>query len=327
MRPTLWWRKDLVVLQQALTLDQPQLLLMYERFDYFNDWIAPSVKANLELNCEVNDINWSSDPLELTCADGRLWTAKHVIITTSIKLLQENDINFTPDLPNETRLAIDEYIMMDGLKVFMSFEERFYREAWEIDAEYTIGDSTLFFYNAAYGQTTNANVLGMIAVGEPAAKYVNMVDEEIINAILGDLDALYDGQATSNYIDGHVQNWNQQVFVRGAYSYLSDDDEAYESIPTLRKPLGNKLFFAGEAVPADLENGFAHGAALSGRAAAKSAQALLDDDATEQAPNATQKNRSAPSSSTPSSPSSAATQTATTKVYFFGFVVCLLAFM
>jgi monoamine oxidase len=239
------------------------------RFDYFNDWIAPDLDASLELNCTVDNIDWSVTPVELSCADGRLWTAQHVIITTSIKVLQENDISFFPELPDTTRAAIDNYIMLDGVKVFMTFKEVFYKEAWEIVGNYTYGESIRYFYSAAYGQTTSDNVLGMLAAGEPAAPYVSMTDEEIIQAVLDELDEVYEGQATPNFIDGHVQNWNQQIFVRGSYSYLFDDDESFAAVPILREPLENKLFFAGEAVPAnDLENGFAHGAALSGRAAA-----------------------------------------------------------
>jgi hypothetical protein len=43
----------------------------------------------------------------------------------------------------------------------------------------------------------------------------------------------------------------------------------------MQSPVSNKIFFAGEALPVDLENwGFAHGAALSGKKAAQQIIAL-----------------------------------------------------
>ena len=70
--------------------------------------------------------------------------------------------------------------------------------------------------------------------------------------------------------------------MKGAYTYPGeDDDTVWDSIPTLHQPLDNKLFFAGEAVLAtDFENGFAHGAALSGRAAAAKVVLALSNSPT-----------------------------------------------
>jgi monoamine oxidase len=295
------------------------VFLILDRFDYFNDWIAPDLNANLELNCTVADIDWSVTPVELSCADGRLWTAKHVIITTSIKVLQENDITFSPELPETTRNAIDEYVMLDGLKVFMTFNKSFYKESWEIASNYTFAESSRYFYSAAYGQKTNDNVLGMIAVGEPAAPYLDMSDDAVIESILAELDDVYEGQATPNYIEGYVQNWNRQIFVRGAYTYLFDDDGSYAAVPILREPLEDKLFFAGEAVPAnDLQNGFAHGAALSGRAAAAKIAQLLS-------PSTETSRKDEPGSSGGSSKSSASLLHAVNEIFLTSALFVLLA--
>lgn len=42
---------------------------------------------------------------------------------------------------------------------------------------------------------------------------VGKTDEAIINGILADLDALSGVQATPNFIDGFVQNWENENFM------------------------------------------------------------------------------------------------------------------
>ncbi|CAB9514646.1 specific histone demethylase 1B [Seminavis robusta] len=250
----------------------------YTWFDFINDWIAVDVKDNIEFGCQVNSIDWSNTPVELSCADGKQWTAKHVIVTASMKVLQDNDIAFSPSLPDRTKAAIDEYYFMPGLKVFMTFKERFYREAFEFASDYQNVDvfGSRYFYSVSYGQTTKDNVLGIFAVGEAADRFITMTDQELFDDILQQLDGVYDGQATPNFETGFVQNWSNEMFVKGAYTYLNDDDGALDSVHVLRESLDDKIFFAGEAVPPNnYEYGFAHEAAFSGRAAVNKITPLL----------------------------------------------------
>ena len=139
----------------------------------------------LELNCAVKSIDWSDTPINISCDDGQLRSPSHVILTTFIGVLQDKDIQFFPELPKATDAAINEYIMMDGLKVFMSFKEHFYREAWGMGTNYelnlTLNDSNRYFYDVTYGQKTNANVLGMFAVGELAECWIVCYDSSFSN--------------------------------------------------------------------------------------------------------------------------------------------------
>lgn len=110
-----------------------------------------------------------------------------------------------------------------------------------------------YYYNATFGQNTTDHVLGNLAVGEPALNFTEMGDQEIIDYILEELDTIYDNQATSSYLEGFVQDWSDEVFVRGAYTFLGQDDDEYlfSVVGTLRNPMGNnRLFLAGEAIPA-----------------------------------------------------------------------------
>jgi hypothetical protein len=79
-------------------------------------------------------------------------------------------------------------------------------------------------------------------------------DSAIIAAILADLDVTFPqvpGGATSNYIDGVVQNWGKQPYSLGVYSYpkvgtyiTANNSKRLD----LQKPVANnRIFFAGEA--------------------------------------------------------------------------------
>ncbi|CAB9514645.1 Peroxisomal N(1)-acetyl-spermine/spermidine oxidase [Seminavis robusta] len=251
----------------------------YTWFDFFNDWMAPGL--DVELNCTVDAIDWSSTPVQLSCENGKQWAAKHVIVTSSVKVLQDHDLGFSPSLPQDTQEAIDEHYMLPGLKVFMKFQRRFYKEAFtfvEDHEDNEIPESDKYYYAATFGQDSNDNVLGMFAAGEPAEFFIGMTDNQIIGNLLEQLDDAYDGAASNNFIEGFVQDWTNSTFVKGVYTYLNDDWDSLGSIPTMRQPLKDRVFLAGEAVPADnYEWGFAHEAALSGRFAAERVVELLDD--------------------------------------------------
>lgn len=250
-------------------------------FDFFNDYIAPKVVENLVVNCQVDFVDWSASPVKVNCADGRQWTVKHAIVTIPIRILQDNDITFQPALPRVVRDAIEAYDFLPGLKVFMKFKNRFYREAFEFAADYegSTNSSGRYFYSVSYGQDTEQNVLGIFAVGDAAEKFVDMAEDEIFKSILDQLDSVYDGQATLNYEgEGFIQNWSNQTYIRGAYTYLEENEEAWGAIEVLRESLEDRIFFAGEAVPPyTFEYGNAHGASLSGRHAAERVMELMQE--------------------------------------------------
>ncbi len=86
--------------------------------------------------------------------------------------------------------------------------------------------------------------MGYFMVGDIAQPYVESTDAELIEKVLSEIDALHDGKATPNYVQHVFQNWSAEPFARGAYM------QYYESagrMKELGKPVGDKLFFAGDA--------------------------------------------------------------------------------
>ena len=74
-------------------------------------------------------------------------------------------------------------------------------------------------------------------------------DTARINQVLSDLDLIYSGAATANYVEGVVQDWTNEPYVRGSYSYPAPG--TFPGGTSMREelaaPVGTTLYFAGEA--------------------------------------------------------------------------------
>ena len=93
-----------------------------------------------------------------------------------------------------------------------------------------------------------------------------MTDSQVVTSLLNELDTMFDGAANDLFTGrGVVQNWANEPHIRGSFSEYLD---GYAPLRKLAKPIQDYIFFAGEAIPVDWEHGYAHGAAISGKAAA-----------------------------------------------------------
>eukprot|EP00568_Trieres_chinensis_P002082 CAMPEP_0183309818 /NCGR_PEP_ID=MMETSP0160_2-20130417/25560_1 /TAXON_ID=2839 ORGANISM="Odontella Sinensis, Strain Grunow 1884" /NCGR_SAMPLE_ID=MMETSP0160_2 /ASSEMBLY_ACC=CAM_ASM_000250 /LENGTH=423 /DNA_ID=CAMNT_0025473897 /DNA_START=20 /DNA_END=1291 /DNA_ORIENTATION=+ len=247
----------------------------YTWYDFLNDHVAEPVRDQIVLNAAVAEVDWSdAGAVQATTMDGRKWTANKLVVTVPLSILKERKISFKPALPKKYSRALRASVFQPGLKVFMKFKAKFYKPTFWFarDEPGDVGslENDCYFYDATYGQEeTDNHVLGCFIVGELATPYVELTDEEIVQKLLRDMDKAYDGQATANFIDYYVENWSQQSHIGGTYSAFPNNQ--IWPINVFRKPLKNRLYFAGEAVPvdSDYEWGFVHGAALSGKEAAR----------------------------------------------------------
>ncbi|CAB9503358.1 Peroxisomal N(1)-acetyl-spermine/spermidine oxidase [Seminavis robusta] len=247
----------------------------YTWFDFFNDTISvPAVKESIVFDCPIVTIDYSGttdgeDPakaITATCKDGTSFEGSQIIVTAPIQILQDGDIEFIPELPNKYTNAIDSIPFPGGYKIFLKFEQGFYPDIFES----ALDPINLYFYNEVYGEnTTTEHVLGVFVSGEWAEESAQWDDETLLNHVVAMLDEMFDGKASQYLIDGVVQSWDREPFIRGTYSHY---DNTWRQMDRLRKPINGVLYFAGEAIPASYakyDNGYAHGAALSGKETAE----------------------------------------------------------
>ena len=227
-------------------------------FEFFKTYVVPSVETQIKYNTVVESIDYSGDKVKVNTGNEE-FTADKVIVAVPVKILQNGAINFTPALPNDKTAAINNVTVWDGCKAFIEFSEKFYPAFVAFDIQPESAGQKLY-YDAAYGQNTNENILGLFAVGTGTLPYVQLSDTELINFMLTELDDIFNGQASANYVKHLFQNWNEEPFANGAYIY---DAEDWQRVRTLGESVGNKLFFAGDAYTSGDDWSSVHAAARS----------------------------------------------------------------
>ncbi len=180
----------------------------------------------------------------LTDAAGIEYAADRAIVTVPLKLLQEGRSDFVPPMPEAHREAIEAAEIWGGMKVFIEFAKRFYPTFGAFPDSYSPAGQRLY-YDAAYGQDSDVNVLGLFSVGQQAERYQALdTGDELRDVILAELDEIFGGAASKNYVEHLAQNWNDEPFARAAY--LADEAESW--IPRqLHERFSDRVFLAGDA--------------------------------------------------------------------------------
>ncbi|MEQ8712144.1 MAG: FAD-dependent oxidoreductase [Cyclobacteriaceae bacterium] len=209
-------------------------------YGFFEEYIAPSIANKISYNTIVQSIDYSGDQVVIT-TQNREYVADKVIVSVPLKILQDGDIDFIPELPQNKLDAIANTIIWEGFKAFFEFSERFYDDGFEYPITSSV-DGEKIYYDATLGQNSSKNIIGLFVVGKPALDFTSLSDNELKTAILDELDAIYAQQATPNYIKHISQNWDEEPFIRSGYM---TDHADWRTVRELGNPVAGKLHFAG----------------------------------------------------------------------------------
>ena len=232
-------------------------------FGFFEKYIAVDILDKIVYNQPVSEIDYSGDKVSVKTADNSVFEADKVLVTAPVKILQNNFINFIPSLPNDKNEAINSIFMGDGIKVFIEFKERFYPDILLIGGLISaLAEDDKIYYDAAFRKDSNSHILGLFAIGDNAAPFTSLnSDEEIIDKIIKELDEIFEGKASENYVKHIIQNWTKEPFIGGSYS-TDFDNSPTETMNIISEPLDKKLYFAGEALSSE-NQATVHGACES----------------------------------------------------------------
>lgn len=209
-------------------------------------FFAP-VLDTIQYNKIVNAVNYTASGVTITCADGSTYTADKCVVSVPLPILKENSISFSPALPESKLNAIDTLDMGAGMKLFLKFSTNFWGS--DIGGITTAGYTTYIWTPGIDKTGATNNVLVCFIMGENA-EHMSALDDAAIDVALSELDALFDGAATANFVDAFIQDWGKEPFVKGAYSYPALNTYTTETNTTridLAAPVDCVLFFAGEA--------------------------------------------------------------------------------
>ncbi|MEM9388631.1 MAG: NAD(P)/FAD-dependent oxidoreductase [Pseudomonadota bacterium] len=217
----------------------------------------------VELQRSVERIDWSGTGVEVHTSDG-LIRAGAVLVTVSTNVLASGAIEFTPALPVDLEEAISRIGMSAYIRVGLKFSENIFGTGPDSFAYYKTdtGNAVSILANQGGGPVSTAD-LG----GDNARAMAQASDEAIIDYALGELEAIYGSSVRDRLIKAHVANWEQYPLAQGAWSQVQPGFYSARQAFREQAAIGDRVFFAGEALHPDMFATVA-GAAITGRYAA-----------------------------------------------------------
>jgi monoamine oxidase len=236
-----------------------------------------NVQSLVKLNTPITSIDYGGDTINLTAKDGTVFTANKVIVTVPISVLKSGGLSFSPGLPGSFSGSLAKLDMGPCVRAIIEFKKNF----WGDSIGYMIGSGNVpEYFSMGLGRSQFNATLSVTVNGPKALQYSSLGEAGMIDAILADLDVLYGGQATQfirkkleNFVETNqrifvAQDWTNMDYIRGGFSYplpgaTNNDRKA------IGQPVGNKLFFAGEATDITGQAGMVNGALASAERAAQ----------------------------------------------------------
>jgi len=181
---------------------------------------------HVQLNSPVKEIDSTGKFVKVTDVHGQRYTASKVIVTVSIGVLQSESIKFLPGLPRATIDAYNNIGMGRGMKVCLRFKE----QIWDSKLTYFVSEGfcSSGWIPSSYKQDTPDNMVMCYPMGHSAQALTDLAnkagagvgaDNVIIEALLDDLTQMLGDKVKQSYLDGIVQNWSADPYIRGSYSY------------------------------------------------------------------------------------------------------------
>ena len=223
----------------------------------------------VHLATRASEINWSGSGVKVVTNKGTL-RARACIVTVSLGVLAAEAIRFVPQLPGWKQRAFNGFAMGSYVTIGLQFKHRrvlpVTNNAWFwIDGK---PDQLLeFMSNMGGWGVSRANAAGRLGLDlERAGR------KEAVDFALSRLKSALGSRIPRLFVKGSFTGWTGNPLTMGTWAMAKPGHAAARKL--LSRPVGERIFFAGEACHKDM---FAtcHGALLSGQASARRVARLL----------------------------------------------------
>lgn len=215
--------------------------------------------TKLKLSEMVSDI-WYNENSVTVKTNKAIYKANYAIVTFSLGVLQNNLVNFVPQLPTWKMNIIQSMRMTHYTQIFIQFNETF----WD-DTEFILyahnrrGYYPMLQNLDVEGLHKGSHILLIPLFGDEAVRSSRMSHEELKSEIMSILKEQY-GTKIPSPIGMAVNRWSADPLFMGCYSNWPPEVSAFE-FKAMEARVG-RLYFAGEATWEQL--GYTHSAYLSG---------------------------------------------------------------
>jgi monoamine oxidase len=234
----------------------------------------------VRLNTVVTEIAWNPGTVEVTAQSPDQQPhasirADAVVITLPLGVLQAplgtgGAVRFRPEL-TEKADALKQLEMGTAIRLVLCFRHCFWTDpklvqSPMLDMSFLSSPEELFpTWWSSVGSAMLTGWSGGVRAEQLSGRGNASITEcglEVLHHIFGVPLETLQGLVQESF----VHDWHSDPYSRGAYSYVLADSE--EPARRLAAPVGNTLFFAGEATDFSGHNGTVHGAIASGQRAA-----------------------------------------------------------
>lgn len=216
---------------------------------------------DVRLNKPVARVEWGQSPVRIFTENAEIYEAERVLITLPLGVLQAGHIQFDPPLPAEKCDAIHGIIMGEGMKLVYKFPAHLMPA--DTHAIYADGAPPMWWTSTP---SNNEQVWTGFATGEWAREVRAHGEDTMLDYALETIRREV-GQPNLTPLATHVVHWTRDPFALGAYSVMPPGADGAREI--LAKPIGERLFWAGEATAPQPWASTVHGAFFSGQRAAR----------------------------------------------------------
>ncbi|KAI9435405.1 amine oxidase [Lactarius indigo] len=223
-------------------------------------------QSQVRLQATVATIGYSDSGVSVTLTDGTMLTAQYAICTFSLGVLQNDDVQFHPPLPEWKIEAIHSITMATFTKIFLQFPQKFWFDtevgvhAYPMKGRYPVWQGL-----DIDGFMPGSGVIVATVTGDYSKRIEAMTDAQVQSEVMQVLRAMFPNVAIPEPTAFFFPRWFSDPLYRGSYSTWPASFIPQHLI-NLGTSLGN-LWFAGEAT-SERYFGFLHGAYFEGEAAA-----------------------------------------------------------
>ncbi|HYG20900.1 MAG TPA: FAD-dependent oxidoreductase [Ohtaekwangia sp.] len=270
--------------QQLVLKNNPMLDVVLSRFS--------NAVSKTVLNTVINSIAYGGERIilngETNGAGGGSFTAEadKVIVTVPLSILKAGAISFNPPLPGPKVTALSRMAMDACMRIVLEFKKNFWGEGGALNSGFLYGGTASpEYFNAGIGRSQFTKTLNLTISGPQAEVFSAMEKDAVVAAVLAELDAVYDGQASLNVrrdlddeskVVAVIMDWTKEPFIKGGVAYVLPGG-TNEDRNRLATPVNDKIFFAGEATAVAGDFATVNGALASAeRVAAEVVEAILN---------------------------------------------------
>jgi monoamine oxidase len=227
--------------------------------DGFASFCAPLADGlDIRLSSPVDWITVHDDGVQIGCGD-QIFDAARVVVTVPLAVLKSNMIRFDPPLSTAKASAIDRLGVGTLAKIGLIFDTPFW-----LQSSYAFGltggaksGATLALTSATRGDAA----LTLLVGGSTGAQIEGMDEGQARAWAMAQLRAEF-GPDVPQPSAIRRTNWSGDPYALGSYACVAVGSRP-DDFATLAEPVGERLFFAGEATSRN-QWATAHGAYLSG---------------------------------------------------------------